>query len=183
MKKFLIYIFLIFVVSANSQGLRTLGKKIINSNGDPVLLKGVGLGGWMLQEGYMMNSSGGADTQHEFIEKLTTLIGPEKTEEFYSNWRENFVTKQDVDSIAKFGFNSIRLPMHYNLFTLPIEQEPVAGENTWLDTGFEMVDELLSWCESNQIYLILDLHAAPGGQGKDAAISDYDDTKAFVVGK
>jgi hypothetical protein len=177
MKKYLRYIFLVFVVSANSQGLRTLGKKIINSSGDPVLLKGVGLGGWMLQEGYMMNSSGGADTQHEFIEKLTTLIGAEKTEEFYSNWRENFVTKQDVDSIAKWGFNSIRLPMHYNLFTLPIEEEPVAGENTWLDTGFEMVDELLSWCESNQIYLILDLHAAPGGQGKDAAISDYDDAK------
>ena len=177
MKKYLRYIFLVFVVSANSQGLKTLGKKIINSTGDPVLLKGVGLGGWMLQEGYMMNSSGGADTQHEFIEKLTTLIGVEKTEEFYSNWRENFVTKQDVDSIAKWGFNSIRLPMHYNLFTLPIEEEPEAGENTWLDTGFEMVDELLSWCESNQIYLILDLHAAPGGQGKDAAISDYDDTK------
>ena len=177
MKKYLIHVFLVFVVSANSQGLRTLGKKIINSNGDPVLLKGVGLGGWMLQEGYMMNSSGGADTQHEFIEKLTTLIGAEKTEEFYSNWRQNFVTKRDVDSIAKWGFNSIRLPMHYNLFTLPIEKEPVAGENTWLDTGFEMVDELLSWCESNQIYLILDLHAAPGGQGKDAAISDYDDTK------
>jgi hypothetical protein len=177
MKKYLVYIFLVFVVAANSQGLRTLGKKIINSNGDPVLLKGVGLGGWMLQEGYMMNSSGGADTQHEFIEKLTTLIGAEKTEEFYSNWRQNFVTKQDVDSIAKWGFNSIRLPMHYNLFTLPIEEEPVARENTWLDAGFEMVDELLSWCESNQIYLILDLHAAPGGQGKDAAISDYDDTK------
>ena len=83
MKKYLIHVFLVFVVSANSQGLRTLGKKIINSNGDPVLLKGVGLGGWMLQEGYMMNSSGGADTQHEFIEKLTTLIGAEKTEEFY----------------------------------------------------------------------------------------------------
>ncbi|MGK0324671.1 MAG: aryl-phospho-beta-D-glucosidase BglC (GH1 family), partial [Polaribacter sp.] len=116
-------------------------------------------------------------TQHEFIQKLTTLIGADKTGEFYTNWRNNFVTKQDVDSIAKWGYNSIRLPMHYNLFTLPIEEEAVEGVNTWLNTGFEMVDELLTWCESNQIYLILDLHAAPGGQGKDAAISDYDDTK------
>ena len=177
MKKYFIYIFLILAVSANSQGLRTLGKKIVNSNSEEILLKGVGLGGWMLQEGYMMNSSGAADTQHEFIQKLTTLIGADKTAEFYTNWRNNFVTKQDVDSIAKLGYNSIRLPMHYNLFTLPIEEEPVEGENTWLNTGFEMVDELLTWCESNQIYLILDLHAAPGGQGKDAAISDYDDTK------
>ena len=177
MKKYLIYIFLAFVFTSNGQGLRTLGKNIVNFNGDEVLLKGVGLGGWMLQEGYMMNSSGAADTQHEFIEKLTVLIGAEKTAEFYTNWRNNFVTKKDVDSIAKLGYNSIRLPMHYNLFTLPIEDEAAEGENTWLTLGFEMVDALLTWCESNEIYLILDLHAAPGGQGEDAAISDYDDSK------
>ena len=177
MKKYIIYIIFFFAVSLNGQNLRTLGKKIINSDSEEVLLKGVGLGGWMLQEGYMMNSSGAADTQHEFMERLTALVGAENTAEFYTNWRNNFVTKQDVDSIAKFGYNSIRLPMHYNLFTLPIEEEPVEGENTWLTLGFEMVDALLTWCESNEIYLILDLHAAPGGQGKDAAISDYDDSK------
>jgi len=177
MKKYIIYIIFFFAVSLNGQNLRTLGKKIINSDSEEVLLKGVGLGGWMLQEGYMMNSSGAADAQYEFIEKLTNLIGAEETEKFYTNWRKNFVTKQDVDRIAKLGYNSIRLPMHYNLFTLPIEMEAIAGENTWLTTGFEMVDELLNWCESNEIYLILDLHAAPGGQGKDVAISDYDVSK------
>ena len=177
MKKYIICIIFFFALSLNGQNLRTLGKKIINSDSEEVLLKGVGLGGWMLQEGYMMNSSGAADTQHEFMERLTALVGAESTAEFYTNWRNNFVTKQDVDSIAKFGYNSIRLPMHYNLFTLPIEEEPVEGENTWLTLGFEMVDALLTWCESNEIYLILDLHAAPGGQGKDAAISDYDDSK------
>ena len=176
-KKWCLCFLLVFSFSVNAQGLRALGKKIINANGDEVLLKGIGLGGWMLQEGYMMNSSGGADTQHKFIEKLNTLIGEEETEVFYTNWRKNFVTKQDIDSIATWGYNSVRLAMHYNLFTPPIENEPVSGENTWLNTGFEMVDELLTWCEANKIYLILDLHAAPGGQGEDAAISDYDDTK------
>ena len=177
MKKYIMLVAFCCAVSLNAQGLRTLGKKIINSSSKEVLLKGVGLGGWMLQEGYMMNSSGAADAQYEFIEKLTNLIGADETAEFYTNWRKNFVTKQDVDTIAKLGYNSIRLPMHYNLFTLPIESEAVAGENTWLTTGFEMVDELLNWCEINEIYLILDLHAAPGGQGKDVAISDYDVSK------
>jgi endoglucanase len=68
----------------------------------------------------------------------------------------------------------VRLPMHYNLFTLPVEKEPVAGQNTWLTKGFEMVDSLLNWCVANKIYLILDLHAAPGGQGNDLNISDRD---------
>jgi hypothetical protein len=87
------------------------------------------------------------------------------------------MTKADVDSMAKWGFNSIRLPMHYNLYTLSIEKEPKPNENTWLSKGFAMTDSLLSWCKSNNMYLILDLHAAPGGQGNDINISDRDDTK------
>ena len=114
MKKIYTYLILgciFFSLQLNAQGLRTLGKKIINTNGDEVLLRGVGLGGWMLQEGYMMNSSGGADAQHQFIEKLNVLIGEEETNTFYTNWRKNFVTKRDIDSIAKWGFNSVRLAM------------------------------------------------------------------------
>jgi len=67
--------------------------------------------------------------------------------------------------------------MHYNLYTLPIEKEPVSGQNTWLVKGFAMTDSLISWCKANHMYVILDLHAAPGGQGKDAAISDADPSK------
>ncbi|MGB5321120.1 cellulase family glycosylhydrolase, partial [Lutimonas sp.] len=160
-----------------SQNLKTQGKKIVDTNGEEVILKGAGLGGWMLMEGYMMQSSDVADTQHEFRERLEALIGKTKTDEFFDAWLANHVTKTDIDSLAKWGFNSVRLPMHYNLFTLPIESEPVAGQNTWLDKGFTMVDELLDWCEANQMYLILDLHAAPGGQGANAAISDYDTDK------
>ncbi|MDN3642847.1 carbohydrate-binding protein [Lutimonas halocynthiae] len=160
-----------------SQNLKTEGKKIVDGNGNEVILKGAGLGGWMLMEGYMMQSSDVADTQHEFRERLEDLIGKTKTDEFFDTWLQNHVTKQDIDSLAKWGFNSVRLPMHYNLFTLPIEDEPVAGQNTFIDKGFNMVDELLNWCEANNMYLILDLHAAPGGQGANAAISDYDTDK------
>jgi hypothetical protein len=67
--------------------------------------------------------------------------------------------------------------MHYNLYTLPIEKEPVKGQNTWLEEGFKMTDDLLKWCADNKIYLILDLHAAPGGQGNDVNISDNDKSK------
>lgn len=160
-----------------TQNLKTEGKKLVDTNGEEVILRGMGLGGWMLMEGYMMQSSEVADTQHEFRERLIELMGEPKTDEFFDAWLENHVTRSDIDSLAKWGFNSVRLPMHYNLFTLPIEKEPVSGENTWLDKGFNMIDDLLQWCEANQMYLILDLHAAPGGQGANAAISDYDPDK------
>ncbi|KAA3654094.1 MAG: T9SS C-terminal target domain-containing protein, partial [Calditrichaeota bacterium] len=108
---------------------------------------------------------------------IEELIGPLLTEQFYTAWRENYCQKADIDSLKAWGFNSIRLPLHYNLFTPPIEDEPVPGQQTWLENGFELTDRLLEWCAANQIYLILDLHAAPGGQGQDQAISDYDPSK------
>lgn len=175
-----LFLFLTIILSSTiifGQTLKTQGTQIVNDQGNEVILKGIGLGGWMLMEGYMMHSSDVADTQHEFRDRLIALMGEEKTNEFFDAWLANHVTKKDVDSLAAWGYNSIRLPMHYNLYTLPIEDEPISGENTWLEKGFALTDSLLNWCESNEIYLILDLHAAPGGQGANAAISDYDPSK------
>ncbi|MCF8370056.1 MAG: carbohydrate-binding protein [Bacteroidales bacterium] len=157
--------------------LRTSGKNIINQNLDTILLRGMGLGGWMLQEGYMLQTSGFANAQYQIRAKIEDLIGSINTDTFYNAWLANHVRKVDIDSLKSWGFNSVRLPMHYNLFTMPIEDEPVPGQNTWLDKGFELTDSLISWCEQNEMYVILDLHAAPGGQGADQAISDYDPTK------
>jgi len=159
---------------ALSQGfLKARGDSIVNGAGQNVLLKGIGLGGWMLQEGYMLGIYQEAQ-QHAIRSRIEQLIGPGRTQVFYNAWHHNFITKADVDSLKSWGFNSIRLPLHYNLFTLPVDEEPVRGKNTWLVTGFEMTDSLLSWCRTDGMYLILDLHAAPGGQGNDLNISDRD---------
>ncbi len=173
----LISIFLLPSFSFSQSFLSTSGTEIVRENGDPFILKGMGLGGWMLQEGYMMKTAGFAGAQHQLREEIVALIGEADTQEFYDAWHANHVRKIDIDSLASWGFNSVRLPMHYNLFTLPIEDEPVPGENTWLTKGFEMTDSLIAWCAANNMYVVLDLHAAPGGQGMDQAISDYDEDK------
>jgi len=162
---------------AQAQFLKVSGITVVDKNGNEVILRGMGLGGWMLQEGYMLETSSFANPQYEIRARIAALIGEVNTQEFYDAWLENHCTRRDIDSLASWGFNSIRLPMHYNLYTLPIEKEPVYGQNTWLEKGFAMTDSLLAWCKANQMYLILDLHAAPGGQGRDAAISDYDPSK------
>lgn len=181
MKKIAISSLLLITQITFSQGfLKADCQKIVNEKGENVALKGLGLGGWMLQEGYMLKTADFAGPQYKIKEKIAELIGEEGKNEFYEAYHKNGITKSDIDSLAKWGFNSIRLPMHYNLYTLPIEKEPVKGENTWLDEGFKMTDDLLKWCAHNKIYLILDLHALPGGQGKDANISDYDSSKPSV---
>ncbi len=170
--------FIFFSTTIKSQGyLKVSGKQIIDATGKEIILRGMGLGGWMLQEPYMLQLGGVAYAQHDFKKKIQDLIGKANTATFYDAWLKTHCTKTDIDSLAAWGFNSVRLPMHYNLFTLPTEEEPVAGQNTWLQKGFELTDSLLNWCKAAKIYLILDLHAAPGSQGNDAPIADKDTTK------
>lgn len=165
-------------VTAVAQGfIHADGKKVVDINGKELILRGHAPGGWMIQEPYMMETQDYTSSQHEIKAKIQALLGEEYTKEFYKKWLENGFRREDVKLLAEMGFNSIRLPMHYNLFTLPIEEEPVKGENTWIEDGFNKVDNVLEWCKEFKIYLILDMHGTPGGQGYDSAISDYDGSK------
>jgi len=173
----LFYLFFAVLGPASGQGfLKASGKIIVNEKGENVLLRGIGLGGWMLQEGYMLRLQKEGQ-QYRIKQRIEKLIGESQTKEFYTAWLNNHTTRSDIDSLHAWGFNSVRLPMHYDLFTLSTENEPVKGQNTWLPTGFALTDSLVAWCRSNHMYVILDLHAAPGGQGNDLNISDRDPSK------
>ncbi|MCM5664024.1 cellulase family glycosylhydrolase [Galbibacter mesophilus] len=177
MKKIILITLFITTHYVNAQKfLHTEGQKIITAEGQNIVLKGVGLGGHMLQEGYMMKVPFSGQ-QYVFKAHMEELIGKEATAEFYEKWLANHTQKTDIDSLKSWGFNSVRLPMHYNLYTLPVDQEPVKGKHTWIEKGFQMTDSLLKWCEQNKMYLILDMHATPGGQGHDVNISDRDPSK------
>ncbi|RYY62257.1 MAG: hypothetical protein EOO05_03470 [Chitinophagaceae bacterium] len=39
---------------SSAQNLRADGQRIVNDKNENVILRGMGLGGWMLQEGYML---------------------------------------------------------------------------------------------------------------------------------
>ena len=172
--------FMAFFASFTVKGqgyLSTMGKEIVTESGEPILLRGMGLGGWMLQEGYMLQTASFANPQYQIRGKIEELIGSEATEEFYAAWLANHCRKIDIDSLKSWGFNSVRLPMDFALFTLPIEDEPIEGQHTWLETGFTLTDSLIAWCAANEMYVVLDLHAAPGGQGYDQGISNYDPSK------
>ena len=168
----------LLINTARSQGfLKASGQKIVNEKGENILLRGIGLGGWMLQEGYMLGISAPGQQQHRIRQRIEALLSKEQTDEFYDVWLANHTRRIDIDSLKAWGFNSVRLPMHYQLYTLPVDQEPVVGKQTWVEKGFAMTDSLLAWCKANRMYLILDLHAAPGGQGNDLNISDRDPSK------
>jgi len=162
-------------VSADSF-VTTSGTKILDRNGKEITLRGSNCGNWMVQEPYMMNTSGSLDRQFKIHNKLVDIVGREKAEEFDRLWMDCVFGEADLIFMKEQGFNVLRAPMHYKYFTLPVEEEPVAGEQTWLDEGFERIDQIVQWCEKHGMLLILDMHACPGGQSS-GDICDYDSSK------
>lgn len=147
--------------------LRAEGTRIVDGAGRPVILRGMGLGGWMLQEGYMLQLGElGRGQQHVIRRQIAALIGEAKTAAFYRAWLDNHTTEADIAQMAAWGFNSVRLPMHHALL--------IRSDGSWDEEGFARIDRLLEWCARHRIWLILDLHAAPGGQGTDLPIADRD---------
>jgi endoglucanase len=148
---------------------KTQGTEIVDSSGAPVLFRGVGLGGWLVPEGYMLKIPGYGSPS--YIDSLVEdLIGPQNRDQFWAIYEANHVDRIDIEYIAQWGYNSIRLPFHYKVFWDP-------DSNNFREKGFALVDTLLQWCEQYDLYMILDMHCAPGGQNKDN-ISDSDGIEA-----
>ena len=99
--------------------LSTQGTRIVDGDGKPVILRGMGLGGWMLQEGYMLKL-GDLGQQHVIHRRLAELAGQEAVDEFERAWLDHHMTKADMDALGRWGFNSVRLPMHHALFLDPV---------------------------------------------------------------
>ena len=88
----MIKIFFLLLTISFSQGfLHTSGKEIVEGNGEPILLRGFGLGGWLVPEGYMLINRGwieGFESPTQIENHVVDLIGDDKANEFWRQ-REN----------------------------------------------------------------------------------------------
>ncbi len=176
MKKALIIplsLLVLFTINATGQMLKTSGVDIVDDSGRVVILKGLNTNNWLLQEGYMMNS--GRVSSHQDVEEaVRELVGEDSELKFYDEWRANYFTKGDIDSMAAWGFNSVRAAFHYKWLS------PRDSAGVYLEKGFVEFDSLVSWCAANRMWVIFDMHGAPGGQGRNSEISDYNPEKCSL---
>ena len=146
----------ILLLACTSQGsaqfAHTEHKQIVDAAGKPLLLRATNLGNWMVPEGYMWLFQGGPQSLGEIRGLVVELLGPEGAAAFWQKYRENYVTQEDIALLHRAGFNAIRVPLHYRLF----ESDDAEG--------FQLLDRLIAWCRAEKLYVIPDLHAAPGGQ-------------------
>src|SRR3546814_20983639 len=75
--------------AARAEGfLKVDGTRIVDDSGEPIALRGMGLGGWMLQEGYM-RQLGEIGPQHRIPARLVEPVGKKRQADFYPTWRDN----------------------------------------------------------------------------------------------
>jgi len=144
-----------------AQFAHTRQEQIVDGSGKPLLIRATNLGNWFLPEGYMWLFDGGPQSPREIEALVTELIGPDKAAAFWHQYRENYITQEDIHLIHEAGFNTIRIPLHYKFF----ESEDAEG--------FRLLDRVVQWSHKEGLYVVLDLHAAPGGQ-TGANIDDSD---------
>ena len=162
--------FLMISLSFSQGFLHNVDGEIVEGNGEPILLRGFGLGGWLVPEGYMLHNQAwieGFESPTDIENHVLDLVGLDAAAEFWELYRANYVAQADIDKIAEWGFNHIRVPFHYKQF--------YDSTGTEVPMGYAIVDELISWCEPYNMYIILDMHCAPGAQN-GGPISDSDGT-------
>ena len=168
MKKLLLLSFFLVLLSlsydktfAQKGFVCTSGTKIMTPDGKPFILRGTNLGNWLVPEGYMFKFQN-TNSPRLINEALNELIGVAATDSFWTKFLDSYVTADDIHYLKSIGMNSIRVPFNYRLFT----NERYLGQ-TNAEHGFQILDRLISWCKKEKLYVILDMHCAPGGQTGD----------------
>lgn len=161
---FLVLILLLVGVSVSAQKrsrfVSVSGKNFITPDGKALALKGIGLGNWLLPEGYMFEFKKASSPQLIYA-MVNQLIGETEGRKFWKQFRDNYITQEDIKFIKSAGFNCIRVPFNYRLFVSENDPNKLEG------VGYEYLDKVISWSKKESLYVVLDMHGAPGGQTGD----------------
>ena len=157
----MLYAFLLSLGTLKSQDiLRLYEGKIQNSLNKTVNLKGCNLGNWLMLEMWMLNyADRGFADQYDFIKTLETRFGEEEAEGLMDIYRTNWIQGSDFDIIKSFGMNTVRLPFDYKLL-MDSDEKPFRLK----DDAWEWLDQAIAMAKKREMYVILDMHGAPGRQ-------------------
>jgi aryl-phospho-beta-D-glucosidase BglC (GH1 family) len=148
---------------------------MVDEQNDTILLRGVGLGNWLLPEGYMWHFGENGDRPRKIERIVEELTSPEFSENFWKKFRQNYITEADIIKIKELGFNSVRPALNARVFL-------TEGDTAiFIEENFILLDSLVTWCGRHNIYVILDMHGAPGGQtGQNIDDSPNNEPELFM---
>ncbi|KAG5978173.1 hypothetical protein E4U55_006314 [Claviceps digitariae] len=132
-------------------------------------IRGVNFGGWLICEPWMMSNEwnnvmecGGAASEFDCMRNRYSGnkrdMGNDKFERHWKTW----ITPDSVQSVYDVGLNTIRIPIGYWSYTDIVDKasEPFADGDRMLP----YLDAVVKKATDLGLYVIMDLHGAPGGQ-------------------
>ena len=138
----------------------------VGGEGTPLMLRGVNLGGWLIQENWMCPIKG-ADNEWANLNTVEVLeergFSAGEIEALFGIYRDNWLTEADLDRIAAAGCNVVRVPFWYRNF-MKNEQGDWIDDNLDAIDGFRRLDWVIAEAKERGMYVILDMHGVPGGQ-------------------
>jgi len=156
--------------AAENPMLHAVDGAVVDARGARVQLRCVNLSPWLDPEPYLIGKAlrGLARSPSELKRKLADLVGPAGAQAFWRQWEDAFVTRADFARIKEQGFDCVRLPINYK----SIIRDSPDGEIALDVAALAPVDHAVAWGADYGIYVILDLHAAPGGQNPVSTVAD-----------
>jgi hypothetical protein len=163
------------MMQKNLPWVRANGTHLVTEDGTPILLRGMGLGGWLLPEGYMWRLPRSCDRPRRIEKLVSDLCGQSYAQSFWEHYQDWYITEADISLIKQQGLNSIRIPFNTrNLFDIG------TGTITFNIHVLDLIDRCIGWCHTHGVYVILDMHGAPGGQtGANIDDSEHDQPELF----
>ena len=82
---------------------------------------------------------------------------------------DGFITEKDIETIASFGLDHVRVPVDYDVFMKETSEMDVVNEK-----GMSHIDDCIGWCQKAGLNMILDLHKAQGYMFDAVAVENAD---------
>lgn len=144
-------------MSDNTPMLSIHGSRLVNKKDETVILRGLGLGGWMNMENFITGYPGNEQAQRQAVRRA---VGDRKYRLLFDKFLEYFFSDADARFIASLGLNLLRIPVNYRHFEDDMKPFEIKEE------GFRHLDRVIDLCSKHRIYTIIDLHALPGHQNQ-----------------
>jgi len=158
----------------NTDLIQAYGKGLYEANGNEIVLKGTNIGACFVTEGWLVPYCIEDPTYNEKGEPQYKEISEDQFLNALKNNPNNFTTKdiediqdtyynawiceEDFKNISDLGMNCIRLPFGYKMI---LNEDLSRKDET---KAFKYLDKVIEWSKKYNLYVVLDLHCAPGSQ-------------------
>lgn len=140
-----------------------------DGTGNELVLSGYNLGNVLLTEDWMTGFGFADDPaiadDWTIRDTLTGRFGPSKREEFFRVFQKAYLNTFDFDLLARQNVTQVRLPVFYRNL---MDDNGNFILNREGKTDFYQIDRIVDAMADRGIYILIDLHGAPGSQSPES---------------